>query len=227
MRDFFPEWRTADWPMNWNAVFGRTAPRTVEVGFGNGEFLVDLARSRPDEDFLGIEIAWGSVTRLLRRIENASLTNVRVLQGDGAFLLARVFPPESLTRVVANNSDPWPKDRHARRRVIQPPFARAAAACLKPGGVLHVATDDVPYAAQIDEVLRGEAALLNLNAPDAWLDEVEGRLQTGYEEDWRAAGRPLHFFEYARPLEGGPVDTSMVAGEARAERSWPVKTGRP
>lgn len=199
----------------------------VEIGFGRGEFLLALAPLHPDTAFIGIEVSFKRVLKMARKVARAGLENVRLLEARGEIVFFDLLPKASVDEVWVNFSDPWPKDRHARRRVIQTPFVRAAAACLKPGGILHVATDDVPYAQQIDEVLRAESALLNLNAPDPWADDVEGRLQTGYEEEWRAAGRPMHFFEYARPVEGGPVDTSIVAGEARAERGWPVKSGRP
>ena len=105
---------------------------------------------------------------------------------------------------------------------------RSVAERLKPGGVLHVATDDVPYAEQIDEVLRGEPSLLNLHAPDGWADEVEGRPTTGYEAEWRAEGRPLHFFDYARPVDGpSPAGRSDGGERPRpAARPTPLK-GRP
>lgn len=173
----------------------------LEIGFGRGEFLLGLAASRPTTAFLGVEVSFKRVLKSARKLARTSARNVRLLEARAETVVSERLPKASLDEIWINFSDPWPKDRHARRRLIQPPFVRAAAERLKPGGVLHVATDDVPYAQQIDEVLRGESALLNLNAPDAWVDEIAGRPRTGYEEDWRAQGRPLHFFEYARPVE--------------------------
>ncbi len=187
------------------AVFGPELPRperlVVEIGFGRGEFLLMIAPDHPNTAFLGVEISFKRVLKMARKLARTELENVRIIEARGEAVIGELLPKSSVDEVWINFSDPWPKDRHAGRRVIQPAFVRAAAEVLKPGGVLHVATDDVPYAEQIDAVLRGEPALLNLHAPSGWADEVEGRPMTGYEEDWRAAGRPLHFFDYARPVE--------------------------
>jgi len=101
-----------------------------------------------------------------------------------------------------NFTDPWPKARHAHRRLIQPAFVADVARSLGEGGVLYVATDDVRYAHQIDGVLGAEKTLFNRYAPWPYLAEVPGRMQTGYEQQWRAADRPLHFFAYGTTPEG-------------------------
>ncbi len=173
----------------------------VEIGFGRGEFLLEIAPRAPHTAFLGVEVSFKRVLKMARKLARTELTNVRVLEARGEMVMAEGVPKGSVDEVWINFSDPWPKDRHARRRLVQPAFVRSVAEALKPGGVLHIATDDVPYAEQIDEVMRGESMLLNLHLPERWLDEVEGRPTTGYEAEWRAEGRPLHFFDYARPVE--------------------------
>ena len=104
---------------------------------------------------------------------------------------------ESVDEFWLNFSDPWPKPSHAHRRLFQTDFIRQLAACLRPGGWLHAATDDVPYAEQVDDVLSGEPLLENA-FPTPWREEAEGRVPTLYEMEWRAKGRPLHFFSYRR-----------------------------
>jgi len=170
------------------------AQRVLEIGFGRGEFLLELAAKRPESVFLGVEISFKRVLKMARKVGRAELRNVRLMEAKGEVVLRDLLSADLLDEIWVNFSDPWPKDRHARRRVIQSAFVRDAARCLVPGGTLHVATDDVPYAHQIADVMEGEALLENAFAPERWLRNVPGRIQTGYEIDWRAAGRPLHFF---------------------------------
>ena len=122
--------------------------------------------------------------------------------------------PGTVDTFWINFPDPWPKKRHAKHRIVQPDFVHLLATRLRPGGTLHLATDDRAYAEQMDEVLSAEPLLENVLAPRHWTPEVPGRMHTGYEEEWRAEGRPLHFFEYRRtrePLE--PVGPAAVGGE--------------
>ena len=198
----------------WAALFARSGEgseppvrqRVVEIGFGRGEFLLAMAEAAPDVEFVGIEISFKRTLKMARKVARAKLQNVRLIEGRAQVALRALFDPGTLHEIWVNFSDPWPKARHAHRRVLQPAFVADAASRLMPGGMLYVATDDVPYAHQIDEVLAGEPSLTNRYAPWPFLPEVEDRLRTGYEEQWRAAGRPLHFFAYARVGGGSSTD---------------------
>jgi len=142
---------------------------------------------------------------MARKVARAALANVRLVEARAEDAIRALPAPDSLDAIWINFSDPWPKTRHAHRRVIQPGFVADAARALAPGGHLYVATDDVPYAHQMNEVLSGEPALRNAYAPWPFIGEVSGRRQTGYESQWRAKGRPMHFFAYQRlnlPAEG-------------------------
>ena len=170
----------------------------LEIGFGRGEFLLDLAQRAPGVAHVGVEISRKRVLKQARRLARSELTNVRLVHGTGEQALAELFGPASLAAVWINFSDPWPKKRHHRRRLVQAPLVAAVADRMKRGGVLHVATDDVPYAEHIDAVLAAESQLENVFAPARWLADVPGRTPTAYELEWRAEGRPLHFFAYQR-----------------------------
>jgi tRNA (guanine-N7-)-methyltransferase len=174
----------------------------LEIGFGRGEFMLDMASRAPSTAFVGIEISFKRTLKMARKVARARLRNVRLLEGRAEVALRQLFEPGRLAEIWINFSDPWPKARHARRRLIQPTLIADAARRLRPGGLLHVATDDVPYAHQIDEVLAGEPSLRNLHAPLPFLPEASGRMTTGYESQWRAEGRPLHFFTYVRREDG-------------------------
>ncbi|MCA9512601.1 MAG: tRNA (guanosine(46)-N7)-methyltransferase TrmB [Myxococcota bacterium] len=200
-----PDWRRSIDEVRergWEGVFApELAPPlrlVVEIGFGRGEFLVAQAAARPDVAFVGVELSFKRVLKLARRMARGELRNARLVLGRGETVVDELLAPASVDEFWINFPDPWPKKRHAKNRLVQPPLVHALATRLVPGGVLHAATDDPAYAEQMDEVFAGEPLLENANAPLRWRPEVPGRMHTAYEEQWRAEGRPLHFFAYRR-----------------------------
>jgi tRNA (guanine-N7-)-methyltransferase len=171
-------------------------PLVVEIGFGRGEFLLELAAKYPDVAFFGVEVSWKRVLKMARKVARAELGNVRLVAGRGEAILQDCLPEQSVQEIWVNFSDPWPKAAHAHRRIFQPPFIHRAAQVLEPAGVLKIATDDPIYAVQIDEVLSGEPLLHNVHAPAPYIGEDQARIETSYEQDWRAEGRTIHFFDY-------------------------------
>jgi tRNA (guanine-N7-)-methyltransferase len=148
-------------PLDAAAVFGRHAPLVVEIGFGMGDATAQIAAAMPGHDFLGIEVHVAGVGALLRRIGEAGLENVRIVQHDAVEVLRAMIVPASLAGVHVFFPDPWPKKRHHKRRLIQPAFVALLAERLTPGGYLHCATDWQPYAEQMLEVLAAEPRLVN------------------------------------------------------------------
>ena len=142
-------------------AFGRVAPLVVEIGFGMGQATAAIAQNRPDTDFLGIEVHEPGVGALLQLIDERHLGNLRIVQHDAVEVLQSMIAPGSLAGVHVYFPDPWPKKRHWKRRLIQPPFVRPLASRLAPGGLLHCATDWQPYADQMLEVLGAEPQLRN------------------------------------------------------------------
>jgi tRNA (guanine-N7-)-methyltransferase len=163
LAELAPRWvlsytaQTADFA----AVFGREAPRVVEIGFGMGDATAQIAAARPDTDFVGIEVHPPGVGALLQRIEERGLTNLRIVQHDAVEVLEHMVAPASLAGVHVFFPDPWHKKRHHKRRLIQGPFVALLASRLAPGGYLHCATDWQPYAEQMLEVLSAEPLLAN------------------------------------------------------------------
>lgn len=149
---------------DWDAVFGRRAPRVLEIGFGMGDATAKIAALRPDEDFIACEVHEAGVGSLLQRIEQAGLRNLRILQHDAVEVLATMIPPASLQGVHLYFPDPWHKARHHKRRLVQPPFIASLVQHIAPGGYFHAATDWEPYAQQMLEVLSAEPLLANTAA---------------------------------------------------------------
>lgn len=144
-----------------NAAFGRESPKVLEIGFGMGETTAAIAAAHPDIDYLALEVHTPGVGSLLKQIGEAGLTNVRIIQHDAVEVVRDMVAPGKLAGVHVFFPDPWPKKRHHKRRLLQPPFVAMLAQRLAPGGYLHCATDWEEYAQQMLEVLAGEPLLEN------------------------------------------------------------------
>jgi tRNA (guanine-N7-)-methyltransferase len=178
--------------------YSRPFRLAVEIGFGRGEFLLDMAAKNPETAYLGVEVSWKRVLKMARKVARAELENIRLVASKGEAIVGDCLAPGSVRDVWINFSDPWPKAAHAHRRIFQPDFVRAVAEVLEPGGVFHIATDDALYGEQIHEVLSGQVGLRNEYGTNRFVREVPGRTATSYELDWKAEGRSIHFFDYRR-----------------------------
>jgi tRNA (guanine-N7-)-methyltransferase len=167
-------------PVDFAAVFGRDAPRVLEIGFGMGDATAQIAAARPDTDFIGVEVHEAGVGALLRRIGELGLTNLRIVQHDAVEVLQQMIAPDSLAGVHVFFPDPWHKKRHHKRRLIQPPLVSLLASRLAPGGYVHCATDWQPYAEQMLEVLSAEPRLTN--TADGFAPRPDYRPLTKFEQ---------------------------------------------
>jgi tRNA (guanine-N7-)-methyltransferase len=164
------------------ALFGRAAPRTVEIGFGNGENLLRLAREHPERDYLGVEVHRPGMGRLLLALAEHGLTNVRVICHDAVEVLARLIAPQAVQEILILFPDPWPKKRHHKRRLIQHAFVELAASRLSAGGVLRLATDWEPYALQMLAVLGASPGFENLAPDSRFVPRPPERVPTRFEK---------------------------------------------
>lgn len=169
-------------PLDLAAAFGRDAPVVLEIGFGMGEATAAMAAAQPERDLLAVDVHTPGQGALLRLVDQRDLTNVRVGDGDAMVLLRAMLAPGSLSEVRIFFPDPWPKQRHAKRRLVSPSFADLLADRLEPGGRLHLATDSAAYAAQARRVLSAQPRL-------EVVDRVPWRPRTRFEEQGSAAGR--------------------------------------
>lgn len=151
----------SDHPLDLRKLFGRAAPTVLEIGSGMGETTVQIALSRPDINYLAIEVHSPGIGALLKLIDEAHVGNVRLVPHDAAEVVRDMIAPQSLAGAHIFFPDPWPKTRHHKRRLIQPDFITMLAERLEAGGYLHVATDWGNYAEQIFAVLSAEPGLTN------------------------------------------------------------------
>ena len=166
-------------PLDLNHLFNRAAPKILEIGFGMGEGMADIAQAHPENDYLGVEVHTPGVGALLKQLGERGLSNVRIVQHDAVEVLSQMLPPASLDGAHIFFPDPWHKTRHHKRRLIQPPLVHLLASRLQPGGYLHLATDWEDYAVQMLDVLRAEPTLVN-TATD-YVPRPESRPLTKFE----------------------------------------------
>jgi tRNA (guanine-N7-)-methyltransferase len=191
--EFSPE------PLSLDALFGRTAPRTLEIGFGNGEHLASLATAHPERDYFGIEVHRPGVGHLLLLAATNNLTNVRTSSHDAVEVLREQIGEGLLDEVLVLFPDPWHKKRHHKRRLLQPPFVELIASRLRQGGVLRLATDWEEYALQMLEVLSAAKTLFaNLSPTGDWMPRPDERAPTRFEKRGARLGHGVWDLAFTR-----------------------------
>jgi tRNA (guanine-N7-)-methyltransferase len=185
-------------PFEPRVVFGREAPMTLEIGFGNGENLLALAAAAPARNYLGVEVHRPGVGRLMLGLQAREVSNVRIICHDAVEVIERQLPPASLAEILVLFPDPWPKKRHHKRRLIQLPFAEVLAQRLASGGLLRLATDWQPYALHMLETLSAVAALQNLAADGGFIPRPSERTPTRFERRGTRLGHEVWDLAFRR-----------------------------
>lgn len=183
-------------PLNLAGVFGNEHPVTLEIGCGMGETTAAIAQANPERNYLGLEVYPAGVGALLGRIEAQGLSNIRVIAHDAVEVLEQMIRPGSLAAAHIFFPDPWHKKRHHKRRLIQPAFVSLLASRIAPGGLVHCATDWVPYAEQMLEVLSAEPLLENTAA--GYLPRPDFRPLTKFEKRGLALGHEVRDLIFRR-----------------------------
>jgi tRNA (guanine-N7-)-methyltransferase len=180
-------------PLEPKTLFGRTAPLVLEIGSGMGETTAQIAQAHPDTDYVAIEVHGPGVGSLLKQIAALELKNLRVIRHDAVDVLEKMIPDGALAGIHLFFPDPWPKKRHHKRRLVQPPFAALAARKLAPGGYFHAATDWPEYAEQIDGVLSSNRSFTK--------EEPKHRPVTKFERRGIGLGHPVRDLLFRRRKE--------------------------
>ncbi len=190
----------ADSLLDLDAIFGRTAERVLEIGFGNGDTLVLAAADRPEFDFLGLEVHKPGVGHCLLKAEEAGMTNLRVVIHDAIEVLRSQIADAALSRINLYFPDPWPKKRHHKRRIVAAPFLDLAARKLCSGGTLHIATDWANYAEHIDKTLAACTEFDLVERREHTGDQPLDRYTTKFETRGLRKGHYIWDWKFERTL---------------------------
>ena len=204
-------------PFSPREVYGRGGPLVLEIGFGDGRFLVELARARPDWNLLGAEVAPASVSRALRRLRREGVRQARLYRGDARFLLRNLVPPQGLERVYVNFPDPWPKQKHQQRRLLRVPFLELLSTRLAADGRLLFTTDHEEYFHFALAEARASGLFAVRSAPPP-----PETLRTKYARKWLDQSKPIFHAEFVKtaesprefpPVRRYPVPHALMQGE--------------
>ena len=185
------------WPMDWGAEFGREAPLFIEIGFGNAQFLIDLALRHPEANVIGVEISLPSIKKAEKKAATNNLTNVRLIHGDARLALWGGMPLQALERAYINFPDPWHKAAHHHRKLINGRFLHLLATRMTASAVLEIATDDPGYQEHITEVLEATSYFGSRSGRTFETEDLE-RIRTKYELKALAEGRTCHYYHWGR-----------------------------
>jgi tRNA (guanine-N7-)-methyltransferase len=204
-----------DDPLDLESIFGRRAPRCLEIGFGVGEVIGSLAENNPHIDYLGVEVHRPGVGRLLLRAAQANARNLRVICRDAVEVLRDKVPNESFDEILVFFPDPWHKKRHHKRRLIDAAFAALLAAKLRRGGVLRLATDWQAYAEQMLAVCNETPQLATLSADATFVARPDFRPPTRFERRGARLGHGVWDLAYAK-VEVAAASAAARSGKAAA-----------
>ena len=183
---------------DWEELFGNRNPLNLEIGFGVGNFIIEMGIREPNENFIGIDFYHKGIRKVITRIAKYEICNARIVYGDAKEKIPLLFAPEELNRVYINFPDPWPKKRHHKRRLIKPNFIKILAEKLKCSGEIHIATDHEAYAMEILGFFEKDRLLKNKNGLGTFLFQKEGIPKSKYEKKFISAGERIFYLEYKK-----------------------------
>ncbi|GJL80065.1 MAG: tRNA (guanine-N(7)-)-methyltransferase [Nitrospinaceae bacterium] len=186
--------------LNWKTVFENDNPLNLEVGFGNGKFLIEMAAREPESNFIGMDFYHKGIRKAITRINKLQMQNIRIVYGDAKEKIPYFFKDEDLSKIYINFPDPWPKKRHYKRRLIKPPFIDMITEKLMPGGEIHVATDSEPYALEILDFLEGHSPLKNQIGPGVFRGSRGDLPRSKYENNFINAGEKIFYLDFAKRI---------------------------
>ena len=183
---------------DWQFQFGNTNPIKLEIGFGMGNFLIEMAAKEPASNFIGIDFYHKGIRKLMARIKKLQLENIRVVYGDIRSKISILFKDKELNTIYINFPDPWPKKRHIKRRLIKPEFIKQLVQKLSFEGITYLATDSENYAHEMLEYFNAETLFQNIDSQKGFLKERIDLPKTKYEKNFINAGEKIFYLEYVR-----------------------------
>jgi tRNA (guanine-N7-)-methyltransferase len=194
---FIIDWRGRDYPLDLNSIFGRDSEVELEIGFGNGLFLMQVASDHKEKNFVGIELVNFFARKAEKKIIKAELENVRLFVGDAKLLLLILFHDRTFDQIYLNFPDPWFKKRHKKRRMLKVCFNRLLAKRLKDGGVVSIATDHSEFRDFVIESMLDSGSFIS-EYPEGFTLENPGTYPTKYEQKWRSQGKEIYYMKFRK-----------------------------
>ena len=183
---------------DWQAQFGNTNSLKLEIGFGMGNFLIEMAAKEPGSNFIGIDFYHKGIRKIMTRIKNLQLENIRIVYGDIRSKISILCQDGELKTVYINFPDPWPKKRHTKRRLIKPEFINQLAQKLDLEGSIYLATDSVSYAHEMLDYFNSETLFQSLDDNQSFIKERIDLPKSKYEKNFINAGEKVFYLEYLR-----------------------------
>lgn len=183
-------------PVDTNELFGSSKPAALEIGFGDGDFLVETAELREDFNFIGIEIKKKRFNKAVRKANRKKIANVKFMNMDANIAVTEVFNPDTFDEIYVNFPDPWPKDKHEKNRILNPDFLLKLSAVLKKGGKLEIASDHKIYIDSTLETLGQMTIYSNSCSAPGYMSEIPGRIETKFEREFREEGREIYYLMF-------------------------------
>lgn len=187
-------------PLNLSQVFDNKAESALEIGFGNGDFLIETAERKTDWNFVGIEIKGKRFRKAVSRAEKKKIKNVKFLAMDARIALEEVFSPNTFSEVYINFPDPWPKERHKKHRIIRADFLEILSRIMKSEGELEIASDHKEYIFYILDALDETAIFKHAFPPPGYVTSLKDRPQTKYEIEFRKEGKEIYYLRFVRTV---------------------------
>ncbi|HWP92612.1 MAG TPA: tRNA (guanosine(46)-N7)-methyltransferase TrmB [Thermodesulfobacteriota bacterium] len=185
-------------PLDLSEVFGSPKELALEVGFGDGGFITEMARRKEDWNFIGIEIKRKRLIKAAKRAERENLQNVKLLLMDAKIALEEIFTPLAFSTVYINFPDPWPKDRHKKHRIINPGFLEVLSRVLKNEALVEIASDHQEYISHIIETFEKTKLFRNEFPLPGYRSAMPNRPMTKYEIEFKAEGREIYYLRFMK-----------------------------
>ncbi|MBS0621202.1 MAG: tRNA (guanosine(46)-N7)-methyltransferase TrmB [Verrucomicrobia bacterium] len=182
----FPGWEASD-------VFGRKAPIHIEYCAGNGAWIVENALKHPDKNWVAVEIQFDRARKIWSKIHNLSIKNLLVVCGDAKTFTEYYVPKGSVDAIYINFPDPWPKEKHAKKRIIQPPFVREMAAVAAPHATAMVVSDDLPFITTAIDTMQAASEWKSRFSSPAYVTSWEGYGASYFSDLWSAQGKSIYY----------------------------------
>jgi len=183
-------------PLRWEQLFGNLAPVAIEIGFGKCGFLLNMAAQHPDMNFVGIESSHKYYRKGITKIQKAGLRNIKIIWGDAFHIFKQYVPDQSLAHIYINFPDPWPKKRHAKRRLVRPEMVALFAPKLNPNGWIEIATDVESYLTQMLEIFQADSQYAMLSYQTSQHPENVRTYRSDYEDMFLIEGKIIHYVKY-------------------------------